>query len=448
MAVAEREFRAVLVDIAQRRDADRVRQRRRRHPHARGQIEMRFDDDFGALQIADDAWRGDARQTRHLIGERDRGLAEQFGVGSGECDRQIAPAAAAIVRPERDARIGDLRELRRERAFEIVAGLRLLFLEDRGDAAIADARALIGRFDVGLPLQQRRDMIDHGLRLRERCARDHFDRRGRGVAVLIGLERHRERACHHHGQRERAHPADHRRPAVQQRPAQHRHIDVHDRPLAVRAMPLRLQEIGGDHRRDEARDGQTHQHRDHDGQAEVLEELPRQTRHQPDRQEHRDDRHGGGEHREADFVGSIDRSLVRRFPHPHVPHDIFDLDDRIVDQHAGHQAQGEQTDPVEREAHQIHEPERRDRRKRDRQRRNDGRAPVAQEDEHDDHREHRALDHRVDRRMILQLGIFDLVEDQLEMHLGVALLKRCELGLRTVEHADVGPALGALEVEA
>src|SRR3546814_1569371 len=70
-------------------------------------------------------------------------------------------------------------------------------------------------------------------------------------------------------------------------------------------------------------------HRDDDGEAEILEELARHARHQPDRQEHRDDRHGGGEHRQADFVGRVDRGLIRAFAHAHVAHDVLDLDDRV-----------------------------------------------------------------------------------------------------------------------
>jgi hypothetical protein len=95
---------------------------------------------------------------------------------------------------------------------------------------------------------------------------------------------------------------------------------------------------------------------------------------------------------EADLVGGVDRRLIGDLAHPHVPDDILDLDDRVVDQHAGHQAQREQGHPVQGEAHHLHEPEGRDRRERDGDRRDQRRPPVAQEQEDDEDRERRALD--------------------------------------------------------
>jgi len=36
------------------------------------------------------------------------------------------------------------------------------------------------------------------------------------------------------------------------------------------------------------------------------------------------------DHGEADFVGSLQCRAIGRFAHPHVAHDILDLDDSIV----------------------------------------------------------------------------------------------------------------------
>ena len=212
-------------------------------------------------------------------------------------------------------------------------------------------------------------------------------------------------------------------------------------------MPERAQEIGGDHRRHHACDRQAHQYRRHDGEAEALEELTGDAGHKADRQEHRDDRHGRRQHRQPDFVSGVDRCLIGRFAHPHVPHDILDLDDRVVDQHAGDQAQGQERHAIERKAKQIEEPEGGYRRQRDRQRGNDRRAPVAQEHEHHDHRQERALDHRIDRGFVLFLGIFGVVFEQLEMNLRVLLLELLERLFRFVEHGHVGIILRAREIE-
>src|SRR3546814_20521957 len=101
---------------------------------------------------------------------------------------------------------------------------------------------------------------------------------------------------------------------------------------------------------------------------------------------------GGSEHRKADLIGGVNRSLISRFAHPHVSHDILDLDERVVDQHAGNAAEREQRPHVEREAPQVHEEEGRDRRERDRYTRDHGGAPVAQEEDDDDDRENRTLE--------------------------------------------------------
>ena len=60
---------------------------------------------------------------------------------------------------------------------------------------------------------------------------------------------------------------------------------------------------------------------------------------------------GGRHHRQADLVRRVDRRLVAALAHAHVAHDVLDLDDGIVHQHAGDQRQRQQGDLVEREAH-------------------------------------------------------------------------------------------------
>ncbi len=93
------------------------------------------------------------------------------------------------------------------------------------------------------------------------------------------------------------------------------------------------------------------------------------------------------DHGEADFVGGLQRGAIGRFAHPHVAHDVLDLDDGVVDQNAGRQRDGEEADEVQREAEQVHHPERREDRQRQRDRGDDGGPQVAQEEQHDDDRE-------------------------------------------------------------
>ncbi len=78
---------------------------------------------------------------------------------------------------------------------------------------------------------------------------------------------------------------------------------------------------------------------------------PVMPRHEAHRQEHGDDRGGRGDHREADLVRRIERGLEAGLAHAHVAHDVLDLDDGVVDQHARDERQREQAHLVEREAH-------------------------------------------------------------------------------------------------
>ncbi len=65
---------------------------------------------------------------------------------------------------------------------------------------------------------------------------------------------------------------------------------------------------------------------------ELDEELAGKARHQRDRQEDSDNRHGGGKHGEADLVRRVDRRLIGGFAHAHVAEDILDIHDRVIDQ--------------------------------------------------------------------------------------------------------------------
>jgi hypothetical protein len=71
-------------------------------------------------------------------------------------------------------------------------------------------------------------------------------------------------------------------------------------------MAVCLEEIGSEHRRDQAGHCKTDQHGRDDREAELLEELARNTRHEPDWQEHCNDGHGGRKHCQPDLVGGVD----------------------------------------------------------------------------------------------------------------------------------------------
>ena len=170
--------------------------------------------------------------------------------------------------------------------------------------------------------------------------------------------------------------------------------------------------------------------------------------HQRDRQEHRDDRHRRRQHGEADLVGGVDRRLVGGFTHPHMPDDILDLDDRVVDQYARDQTHRQQRQAVQIDPHQAHEPEGGNRRQRDGERRDRRRAKIAQEQKHYEHGQDRALNQRLDRRVVLRTGVVDLVRNLAEMDARIVLLDLVHFLPHRVVDGEVAEAFGALDVEA
>ena len=110
------------------------------------------------------------------------------------------------------------------------------------------------------------------------------------------------------------------------------------------------------HRCEQTRNEQRHGDGDGCCPAKLHKKLTRHAAHKRGGQKHRDQTGGCGNHRHADFVRAFHRCLIRSFAHLHVAHDIFDLDNRIVDEHTNHQRQGEQGNHVEAKVHQADDP--------------------------------------------------------------------------------------------
>src|SRR3546814_7046976 len=66
LPVGQREFRAILVDLAKRRDADRLAESLGGDAKLRGEREARANDDLGTLKIALDARRADFLNLGHF----------------------------------------------------------------------------------------------------------------------------------------------------------------------------------------------------------------------------------------------------------------------------------------------------------------------------------------------------------------------------------------------
>src|SRR3546814_13387278 len=65
------------IDIAQRRDADRLAERLRRHAEFGGEVHARVDDDFGARNVALDPRRAHFLELAHLVDDQARMFFER-----------------------------------------------------------------------------------------------------------------------------------------------------------------------------------------------------------------------------------------------------------------------------------------------------------------------------------------------------------------------------------
>ena len=95
------------------------------------------------------------------------------------------------------------------------------------------------------------------------------------------------------------------------------------------------------------------------------------------------------QNREGDFLRPVERRPHRRLAHLHVPDDVLQHHDRVVDDEADRERQRHQRQVVEAVVEQVHHREGRDDRGRQREARDDRRRDVPQEQEDHEHDEAR-----------------------------------------------------------
>src|SRR6516162_5484052 len=169
---------------------------------------------------------------------------------------------------------------------------------------------------------------------------------------------------------------------------------------------LRRQEAGAHHRGQTQRDNDRDEDRHHDGDGELAEQQADDTAHQKQRYEHRSQRDRDRHDRKTDLAGALQSSLHRGLPLLDVSHDVFDHDDRIVDDKADGDRQRHQREIVEAVADHIHDHEGADQRHRHRYRRDQSPPKFAQEEENDP-------DDQPDRQQQRMLDIGDAGTDRL-----------------------------------
>ena len=258
----------------------------------------------------------------------------------------------------------------------------------------------VNAFDVRHLVQQLPGGFGAGLGLGQLGARGQLQIH-LGLAVVVGRNEARGQQ-RHQGQRtdEKRQRAQHRPPAVLQTPLGQAQIAAHPGGAGFR-MHDGAQQVSGHHGGEGARHDQRGKHRQRCSPAKLLEKLARYTGHEGGRQKHRDQGEGGGNHRQANFIGGLHGGLVRRLAHAQMAHDVLHLDDGVVDQDAHHQRQGQQGHHIDRKAQGMHADEGGNHRQGQSHGGDEGGTPVAQKQPDHDHRQDGAFIQQVQGALVL-----------------------------------------------
>ena len=409
-------------DQGERRSAQLV------HVHAqvRDAIPEREDRHLGLRGVVGGVDVDDAGHRAHLLHEALRQLVELVEIAAAEVvrDGRGAEAAAADAGHDLDAdlevgQVGQrLAALRHDVA--LAEGPLRPVLELHEHAGHVDTPFLAaadGREEV----RHARERACPALDLGEVAARALDRRAQRGLdvdvelaLVLLGHELLADEGREHQAADEHAEGREHDHEPVPEGESQRPAVDgLHADEEALQgvehaAVPGRhLEQAGAEHRREREGDEGGDDDRERDGEAELVEELADHALHERHGDEHRADRERGRDDGEADLRDARGGRLHARQPALHVAVGVLEDDDRVVDDHAHRDAEGQQGHHVEGEAHGQHEGVGRHDRRRDRDGRDEGSAPAPQEEEDHQHREHAAAE-----QLALCVGEAGLDEDR------------------------------------
>ena len=193
------------------------------------------------------------------------------------------------------------------------------------------------------------------------------------------------------------------RPVVQTQPhVEHLFDRVVDEAVSLRVR--RPQEAAREHRRQADRHQAGHENRDADRHGELMRQPSDDAAHEQHRNENSGERQRHRDDRERDFLRPVVGGAHRRLAHLHVPDDVLQHDDGVVDDEADAERQRHERQVVEAVVEEVHHGERADDRRRQREARDDRRRNVPQEDEDDQ-------DDEADRQDERELDVVNRVAD-------------------------------------
>jgi hypothetical protein len=156
-----------------------------------------------------------------------------------------------------------------------------------------------------------------------------------------------------------------------------------------------------EHRGDGERDGERGGERDDVGEAERREQAAFDAVQEEQRREDEHDDERGEDDRSADLAARLEDDgddAPRAFggePFAQAAHDVFDVDDRVVDERADRDRHAAEGHGVERGAERVEHEHGDDERERDGERGDEGRPAAEEEEADDEHDEQRAVAERV-----------------------------------------------------
>ena len=162
-------------------------------------------------------------------------------------------------------------------------------------------------------------------------------------------------------------------------------------------LAMRLQEARCHHRRQRQRHHHRDENRHRKRNREFAEQPADNATHQQQRNQHRDQRNADRHDRETDFAGSLERRGVGLFAFLDISRDIFQDDDRVVDDEPDRNRQRHQRQVIERVAEGPHQRAGAKQRQRNRDAGDDGRPYAAQKNkDHQDDKQNRQQQRELD----------------------------------------------------
>ncbi len=188
--------------------------------------------------------------------------------------------------------------------------------------------------------------------------------------------------------------------------------------LAVLQAQHAATQHGGERQR--RRGGDNH----HDGHhpSQLAEEHTRHARDQGEREKHRDEGEGRGDHTDGHLVGAMHGGLLGRRTAFDVGGDILQHHDGVVHHHTDGDGQCRQRHDVQRVAGGIEIDERGNERDGDGEGDDDRGAPATQEEQHHDDHEEQRIEHGLDERGNGVANVVARVHDVVEFHVGRQVL--------------------------